>query len=410
MIKIGDTIKVDGVDSKVFYIDEDKYWTIDLNIEKHIWGDPSINTNVDIDTFGKGLENTNTILSIPNITDDWGNAETLWGYVARIRNERNSDKWFIGTSDEYGYADEAGVLDDIEVWVSAQHDLENAYFYKDNPANSYYATKNTNKYAVLLRCFTADEIGATVTITNENNGDVRYTTDGTEPDETDSLYQSPIEASNNDIIKARTYLNEFYPSDIASLKIDLTPLAPTDNIALGSELEYGYIAYDRGASYGSYNLTDQKLTRLSSGIDDGTPSNSNWRYLVIQKQLFEIPDNVYWGPNALESTTGNFGFGKQNTNNLIDKYGYNSDYIWYHIHKTILETELDLFLPTNEELKYISKSLIGNIIPSNEYIISSHNSSMGNIYTQRWVNGSPTGNTIPKNTISDYFMILMYRI
>jgi uncharacterized protein (TIGR02145 family) len=79
----------------------------------------------------------------------------------------------------------------------------------DPPAGSYNIPQN-----VTISCFT-------------ENAEIYYTTDGSEPSETSSLYTAPIEINANTNLKARAFKNEWDESDISTAEYTFTVISPT---------------------------------------------------------------------------------------------------------------------------------------------------------------------------------------
>ena len=422
MIKIGDQIKVDGIDCTVFYIDEEKCWAVDnhgagyyengvedrASAIHYEWGAFNISTGATGTGMGSGISNTNTALANENsfISVKEG-TQTIWEALNNLRSQR-SDIWFIPSNDELREAyDIIPNKYSTPIWSSTEVDASKA---KSLDSAGYTSNKDSTRFLRLICTLSINNVDASIEMSQEDGADIRYTDDGTDPSESSTLYTSPVQAKHGDTIKARAYLNDStLPSDIASITIDTTPITKTENIPVCTELENGYIAYDRGEEYGDYNLSNGKLTRISDGTDDGSIYSENWRFLVIQKNILKLPDNVIWGPNILEDVKSiPIGYGKQNTEKMIGKYNNVSDYIWYYIYLERLRTGIDLFLPSSQEAGNISDNLAeSGIIPSGMYVTSSEYSAT-DINTGLVNIGS--GSNIKKNIIKNYPAILMYRI
>ena len=378
MINIGDIVKVDGIECTVFYIDEEKVWAIDNHGAGYYfnekednsssallfeWGARSTNINSLGEYLGDGFQNSETALANEDCYVAVGsNNMTIWSALKTLREQRNSNRWFIGSKDENYYAFNGNNpnIDTSTRYYTSTQDTNLAYAYatSGNTGGNTSLVKSSRLHLRLLCTFTEDEISAKVEITQEDGGDIRYTKNGSDPDESSSLYESPISAIDGDTIKARGYFNNFtLPSDIASITIDTTILPKTDSIPLGTELEDGFIYYDRGEEYGNYNLSDGKLTRLSSGVDDGSPDSKNWRFIIHAKQDMPGNDkedgNKIWGPDKL--TLINDDDGLFNTMRLIQLYGNNSDYLWFQVKKTIQETGKKWFVASSSEWVFNGK-------------------------------------------------------
>lgn len=123
-----------------------------------------------------------------------------------------------------------------------------------NYANSAYnvsvfmdINKNTNKLMVKLR--------------SEIKNDIRYTTDGSEPDINSELYQNPFEISETTIIKARSFINNKASKKLTVKTIKL-------HKAAGKKVELSTLVSEK------YNSGDYALTDCIRGGMDFT--NNRW--------------------------------------------------------------------------------------------------------------------------------------
>lgn len=167
---------------------------------------------------------------------------------------------------------------------------------------------------------------------------IRYTTNGVDPTETDTVYSVPFTVETGTTVKAKAWKDGMIASAVASAEAP-EPLTPT-SVPLGSVLSDGSVViYDRGSTYGDYNLTGGVLTRLSEGVDDESASSDNWRFLIADSADMEgnnggTGDNKPWGLNVEEDidagiSGGNWGL--PNTNTLIAKYAESESYLWYQV-------------------------------------------------------------------------------
>ena len=410
MIRVGDVIKVDGIDCTVFYIDSEKYWAADhTKLGGAEWGayGTSVGTSTD---FGSGKTNTEACLNNDACFVTYYSDSTIWSLLKTLRETRNSTRWFIGSRDELAIARDiiSSVFNFIS-WTSSEvtgNSSGNSYTFSSSATS---VVKSNTRDTLVLCTFTSEEIGASVEITQEDGANIRYTDDDTDPDETDTLYESPISASNGDTIKARAYLNDAtLPSDIASVTIDTTPLPKTETIPLGTELEDGYIVFDRGEEYGEYNLSNGKLTRLSDGVDDGSNGSINWRFLIAAKA--DLPGNDKDEGNKSIGINAEFsyfdGYGSKNTQTYLNLSSANSEYIGYQINIFRLLNGEKWFFPSSYEFEY-SLSYIPNLI--GEYITLGTNGSINGKY--RFKTYSSTGeNSTAYYDDTNYRVRLMYRI
>lgn len=432
MIKIGDIVKVDEIECTVFYIDEEKIYAIDnhgagyyyngiedteSNALTYEWGAYNINVGTNNSGIGGGILDTQIALANENCFIPQGNGnKTIWSVLKELREQRNSNRWFIGNESEhrYFYSRNIDLPPNINTakyyWTSTSYTSQGYAMYNNFTHSTIaQATKNSSALLRLMCTFTEDEISndVTVKISHSDEGEIRYTKNGNDPDETSSLYESPISAQNGEEIKARVYQgNNFIPSDVASVTIDTSSMeiSEVDEIPDGAELQDGIICYDRGYTYGEYNLSNGKLTRLSPGIDDGSPDSDNWRFLVMAKQ--DLPGNDHdegnkiWGPNVkINITNNNFGYGKENTDKLLVLYGDNSDYLWYQV-KVFRELNGDKwFVPSSSEGNEISDK---HFPSKNDYLYFSSNENTSNAGTCNMSYAVKSSTTMR--------VVLMYRI
>ena len=184
---------------------------------------------------------------------------------------------------------------------------------------------------------------------------IRYTTNGVDPTETDTVYSVPFTVETGTTVKAKAWKNGMIASAVASAEAP-EPLTPT-SVPLGSVLSDGSVViYDRGSTYGDYNLTSGVLTRLSDGVDDESASSNNWRFLIADSADMEgnnggTGDNKPWGPDetvdGLTADSEDSGIhGLPNTNILIEKYGSDPDYLWYQVNqKRVASNGLHWYVP-----------------------------------------------------------------
>lgn len=183
-------------------------------------------------------------------------------------------------------------------------------------------------------------------------------------------------------------------------------------VPIGSVLSDGSVVfYDRGSEYGNYSLLGGILTRLSSGADDGSANNQNWRFLICDKQ--DLTGTKQWGQgNVSESLTGaETGLGLPNTNAMISKYATNDSYWWKSVKEKRDSTGKNWFIPSKAELSlvYTNKSTIeengiGSFVAS--FYWTSSELSSNEAYYMRLSNGLQTSG----NKTSSGGARLIYRI
>lgn len=149
-----------------------------------------------------------------------------------------------------------------------------------------------------------------------------------------------------------------YGFDEYKNKVLLSDMVPTD-VPVPSVLADGsVIYYDRGSNYGQYNLTDGVITRVSDGMDNGSPSSSNWRYLIISNETYHgiylyNEDQVYTGDTGNYNDTTSMGYGFQATTNMLNFVTLNSnneDVFLHKIYDKRQSTGLPWSLPCGSEL------------------------------------------------------------
>ena len=158
-------------------------------------------------------------------------------------------------------------------------------------------------------------------------------------DNLDQLYSTLFEVNTTSTIRAIGRKDGYEDSDVSNLEISVID---ANNLTIPYTLpDNTTIFYDRGTEYGNYQIINNKLTRLSEGVDDQTVESQNWRYLVGYPDdtwLSKVTDNptIYpWGPeeDATYINDKSLGAGLPNTNKLIELYGDNPNYPWYYVKK-----------------------------------------------------------------------------
>lgn len=387
-MKIGDKVIVDGIPCTVFLFYNNEYYAVDdhglsyymfgideQNIRvaanydqeyKFQWGAYNFTTGIVSEEIGAGLSNTNSLLAIPEallIRSDYDSDSTMtvWQAIKTIREERDSNRWFVGTVQEYlqmaNCIDIPNMFDPSDPSGSdywASNEMNNTYAHQvamdDYIASEANGTKSNSRYCRIFCTFSEDEIiGGTVTISHErNSSEIRYTDTGEDPTDNSSLYSNPITVSDGDTIKARAYEELFTPSDVAEFNVDVALPSLTNTITIGTELNDGIVVYDRGESYGDYSIHNGELIRLSKGIDTGEYNNKNWRFLVAGKNDLA---NSYWGlvnPYQLGANV-TMGYGPSNTMRFLNAFSANTQTIWNQIYEYRKENGDKWFLPSQYE-------------------------------------------------------------
>ena len=156
-----------------------------------------------------------------------------------------------------------------------------------------------------------------------------------------------------------------------------------EEATIGAVLSDGSIVfYDRGEEYGDYQIVDGDIVRLSEGVDDGSATSTNWRYLICDKSDFIAFDGnaKVWGDVGITEKVkdSEIGAGLPNTLKMESLYPNSTGNWWYPTFLRAIETGFDWFVPSKDELEllYRNKDIIVNaggedFSPSSEYYWSS---------------------------------------
>ena len=154
--------------------------------------------------------------------------------------------------------------------------------------------------------------------------------------------------------------------------------------------------YDRGASYGEYEINDSGYPeRIDSAVDNGSAESTNWRYLICDQH--DLDNGTFqWGPYGTdENLTGTaVGYGLPNTNAMLAKYATNTSYWWKLIKEKRDNTTLDWFMPSKDELDmiYDNRTVItgqgGDAFKTDTAYWSSSEYSSSNAWYQYFSNGA----------------------
>ena len=242
---------------------------------------------------------------------------------------------------------------------------------------------------------------------------IRYTTNGNDPTESDTVYSIPFTVEAGMTVKAKAWKDGMNPSAVASGEAP-DELQPT-SVPLGSVLSDGSIViYDRGSTYGDYNLASGVLTRISEGVDDESASSDKWRFLIADSADMEgnnggVGENKPWGASVTElgvTPADGLGLGLQNTNDIIEKIGSNQDYLWYQVTQKRQSTEYDWFVPTKSEADhlYSAKESSQIEISDSSYWLSQVNGNNISI-----IDMSTGSNGVSSPTSTDYRVRLLRR-
>lgn len=428
-MKVGDKVIVDGIPCTVFMFYNGEYYAVDdhglsyyaygideQNISVISNDDPEYKLqwgayNNSIDEFpeelGAGLSNSNSIITIPEalITYSTSNSPmTIWQALKDLREDRNSNRWFIGSKDEllamflnidvpntydYLYSDIGDVYISWTSSCSTSKSQAECVRYYSGPQNNagldyIFPYRYQGIFCRVLTTFTEDEItGGDVTISHERNStEIRYTDTGEDPTENSSLYSSPISVDDNDEIKARAFEEFFIQSDVNEIHVDLAMPPLTTSIPIGTELNDGIVVYDKGEKYGNYSIYNGELIKLSKYINSGTEvdENDKFRFLIAAKEDFLLngqnlmPISVD-GITLDDANEQDIGYGIINTDIHFGSYYIYKDSLWRNIFDLNKESGRNWFVPSLEEA-YCLYSIKDNISSGKYWTSSEYSNSI----------------------------------
>ncbi len=151
---------------------------------------------------------------------------------------------------------------------------------------------------------------------------IRYTTDGTNPNEDSSIYTNPIQINSNIILKAKTYKNGYIPSNISTY--NYTVITPGN---CGSSINNNFIlTSDINCPTNipiAFNITSDNIVFDCNGYSiNGSSNTDDYGIQAISKSGITIKNckinNFARGIN-LENTTGST-FYNNHFNNIINAY------------------------------------------------------------------------------------------
>ena len=397
---IGDTVTVDGIECLIVYdagseqswgryllVDKnhDLVWYISGNDFYNIpaqtplsssakygyeWGGDRTETGINDRSIGKGLSNTNSLISM-NLQLDTSDWNLLWDMVKQFR-QNHSDKWFVPTPDEllkvcvyrtdlnnlsYG----SGITDNYQTSCEL-NTTGSIYYYKsiefrDKRENDRSRKNNHGERVRLCRYATASELppkSSTETIQIKcatSDATIRYTLDGNNPTESSTLYRGQFEVTSPVTVKAKAWKSGMLASDVAMYEVEHEHPIP---VGVPMALPDGSVLfYDRGSEYGEYHIGDDGYPIRNDGATDaGSADSMNWRYLICDNSDLDNGGTRQWGPYDVEEDVGNdeIGFGLPNTNAMIVKYANNNTYWWKFIKEKRDSTGFDWFIASKDEL------------------------------------------------------------
>lgn len=175
--------------------------------------------------------------------------------------------------------------------------------------------------------------------------------------------------------------------------------------------------YDRGTSYGEYEINDSGYPERIDGVmDDGSATSNNWRYLICDQH--DLDNGAFkWGPKGTDEGMtdvkyADMGYGLSNTNAMLAKYADNDAYWWKLIKEKRDSSSLDWFMPSKDELNviYDNRTVItgqgGDAFRVDNYYWSSSENSSDRAWRRAFSGGDP--NFITKSAV--YLCRLLRRI
>lgn len=209
------------------------------------WGDyPQDDSGADGTAIGTGKANTDYLIGkyTPNTY--------LWHYVNQHRTETNYAGWCVPSKDELDilYENNATIgnfsttgssSSYYKYWSSSEYSSYNAWgqFFSVGGGGTY--RKNSTDFRVRLIAYATEaSINNTEKIVeiscNTDSASIYYTLNGSTPDETSSLYSSPISITQTTTIKAIGIKDGLIDSDIAETTITKLP-DPTLSLSFDEE-------------------------------------------------------------------------------------------------------------------------------------------------------------------------------
>lgn len=262
---VGDTVVLDGIESVIVYdagseqswgrylcVDKnhdlvwyfagsdfvDRYSSSDgcINLEAkygYEWGTYRTVTNITSQVIGKGLSNTNSLISMN--PQPWSEGWfVLWDKVEEFRANHSND-WFVPTVGELQKVyDQKSYLNNLSDGYSGA----SAYWSSSEGTESYYvgafmlrfsdnSLREQSKYspsirARLCRYTTNKELDSIKRIqitTSTSQASIYYTTDNSTPNSNSNLYTDIFTVNNDIIIKAIGKKEGWDDSDVAELDV-----------------------------------------------------------------------------------------------------------------------------------------------------------------------------------------------
>lgn len=266
MANVGDTIVFGGIECVVAYkADTEQSWGQYILCEKHDlnYYEPDLETGGTDQSYsgkqwgvfdqddsgangtaiGTGKANTDYLIG------KYNDATYLWYYVNQHRNTTHKP-WSVPSKDElnvlYENLTQIGNFSTSTspwYWSSSEYSSYDAWCQYFSSGVQDINTKDITYSRVRLVCYATEAdlhpFAETIQITSTDpDAQFRYTTDGSDPTISSSLYEGQFEVTPPATVKARAYVAGRFRSDVSSLEVEI----PADVIGYG-ETVIGYGNY-----------------------------------------------------------------------------------------------------------------------------------------------------------------------
>lgn len=265
MANVGDTIVFGGIECVVAYkADTEQSWGQYILCEKHDlnyyepdlgtggvnedytgkpWGFYGTYTGVKDTAIGTGKDNTDQL-----ITQNNNNSDTIWYYVNQHRSDTGK-QWHVPSKDELNVLYEnltqiGNFSTSTRPWYWSSSEDTSLYAWNQDFYDGDQISPPKNTTVRRVRCVayaTEADLPFTETIqitSTDPDAQFRYTTDGSDPTISSSLYEGQFEVTPPATVKARAYVAGRFRSDVSSLEVEI----PADVIGYG-ETVIGYGDY-----------------------------------------------------------------------------------------------------------------------------------------------------------------------
>ena len=264
--RVGDTVVLDGIESVIIYdngseADWGRYIVVDKNhdLSYYIYGSDYVNekdtenacinleaqygyewggyetdlgmTSSSYQEIGKGLSNTNTLIS-KNLQPNTSGWKVLWDMVEQFRSS-HSDDWFVPSLQELNQVySQRSYLENLSMYSSSTY----PYYWTSSESNLNYAYRGVfgggapdygSKYSHiqrsrLCRYTTGRELDLLKKIqitSTTDQASIYYTIDNSTPTSNSTLYNNTFQVETGTTIKAIGIKEGYIDSDIATLTV-----------------------------------------------------------------------------------------------------------------------------------------------------------------------------------------------